>query len=523
MLLLERDPLVLTEHSREGSLSDRLAASGGQGGLCSPAVPAGELRPSGLPPHVPRRATLLLWVAVVALSHFDRGVVTAAAMDVVVSDGKEAHLSFGYVVALLAWHSIGLALGGVVAGAAFQQVSAKAVLLLSLLANATSLLVLSLQVEASVVLTAVARLASGLAASLPLVYLPLWVDEFSPSEASGQWMAIVQTGVPLGQTLGIVAACIASATSRSGGSLDWRSALLIQAVALFPLALRVLLVPAAQVDVPNISPLRARLDSLTLFPAEGSQMGHVHGFIRETREMLQGVSRNPLNTSLTSSLCLVQFTAAALALWAGPYLALSDGAPSPLVTLSVVALLLALAPALGTYAGAVLCNRMDGFKAGHHAAALRVACGFMALSALTGPISGGTSSFAARLLLLASWLFCAGAFLPISTGILMTSMPSYLRSFSSASSSLVYHLLSFSTAQAIVGGLMAWFIRPIEGLRFGLGLALWATAPAAGLLVLAYAREPKGVVAGGLSGVDDLTFSDISYELSRRRMGTSPL
>jgi len=406
MLLLERDPLVLTEHSREGSLSDRLAASGSQGSLCSPAVPAGELRPSGLPPHVPRRATLLLWVAVVALSHFDRGAATAAAVGVAAGEGK-AHLSFARAAALLASHSVGLALGGAVAGAALQRASAKAALLLAMLADAASLLLLSVQAEASLAVTAVLRAVSGLAASFPLVFLPLWVDEFSPPDASGRWMAIVQTGVPVGQALGVVAAVALTATSEGSGGQGWRGALLAQAVALVPLALRVLLVPAAQVDVANFSSLRARLDSLTP-TAEGSQLGRLHGFLRETREMLQGVSRNPLNTSLMTTLCLLQFTAAALALWAAPFLALSPGAPSQRVVLLAMALLLALAPALGTYVGALLCNRMDGFKAGQHAAALRVACAFV-------------------------------------------------------------------------------------------------------------------VVAGGLSGVDDLTFSDVSYELSRRRMSTSPL
>jgi len=369
-------------------------------------VPAGELRPSGLPPHAPRRATLLLWVGVVALSHFDRGVATVAAMGVAAGEG-EAHLSFAHSAVLLALHSVGLALGGVVAGAALQRVSAKAALLLAMLANASSLLLLSVQAEAGLAITALLRAVSGLAASFPLVYLPLWVDEFAPPEANGQWMAIVQTGVPVGQALGVVAAVALTATSEGSGGQGWRGALLAQAVALVPLALRVLLVPAAQVDVANFSSLRARLDSLTP-TAEGSQLGRLHGFLRETREMLQGVSRNPLNTSLMTTLCLLQFTAAALALWAAPFLALSPGAPSQRVVLLAMALLLALAPALGTYVGALLCNRMDGFKAGQHAAALRVACAFV-------------------------------------------------------------------------------------------------------------------VVAGGLSGVDDLTFSDVSYELSRRRMSTSPL
>jgi len=54
MLLLERDPLV-------SELSQERAALGLLG---------------------PRRATLKLWVAVVALVHFDRGAATVAAMDV---------------------------------------------------------------------------------------------------------------------------------------------------------------------------------------------------------------------------------------------------------------------------------------------------------------------------------------------------------------------------------------------------------------------------------------------------------
>lgn len=65
-----------------------------------------------------------------------------------------------------------------------------------------------------------------------------------------------------------------------------------------------------------------------------------------------------------------------------------------------------------------------------------------------------------------------------------------------------------------------------------MNLSLWATTPAAVLLLFAYAREPKGSGPSSLSGVDagdanaslragsrsqDLNFSDVSYELARRR------
>lgn len=285
------------------------------------------------------------------------------------------------------------------------------------------------------------------------------------------------------------------------------------------------MIPTRQVDTPNVSPLRARLDSLTLHASEGSAMAYLQGASQEARETLQGVSRNPLTVSVSLALCLLHATAAGLALWSAPYLALGGGAPPPALALFLAAAALASAPLAGTCAGALLCDRLDGFKAGRHAAALRAACGFVAAAALCGPLSGRCSSFLARLALVSLWLSAAGALLPISTGVLMTSMPSYLRSFSSASSAVAFHLLGFAVVPGVVVGLMSCFSRPQEGLVFGVELSFWLTMPAAIVILWAYAREPKGLAPApaGLSGVDDLTFADITYELSRRRMGTSPL
>lgn len=501
MLLLERDPLVITEWPRD--------------------VASNEQRPGSLQ-HIPRRFTLLLWMVIVALMHFDRGVATVAALDITAWDGGSVHASFGYAVALLAWHSLGLAIGGVLAGAAFQQFSAKIVLVLALLANAGTLLILGFQAHVHLAAVCLLRLISGFCASLPLVFLPLWVDEFSPSEAQAQWMALVQLGAPIGQFIGAVVGGMCTVIASNGDGLNWRFALMIQAAAFVPVTLRLLFIPSLQVEVANIASLRARLDSLTLYPADASQVGHVHGLIREMREMVQGLSRNPLNVALTVSLFFLHATVAGLALWATPYLALSPGAPPPFPTLIVMAMLLALAPVVGTYIGALLNDRFAGFKAGHHTVALRVACGFLALCCVSVLISC-VSTFGPRFVFIFIWLFGAGAFLPISAGILMTSMPSYLRSFSTASSTLVIHVISFAVVPILAAGVMSCFSTPKKGLSFGVGSALWLSVPAALLVVVATLREPKQVMPTGLSGVDDLTFSEISYELSRRRMTTAPL
>eukprot|EP00747_Dinoflagellata_sp_TGD_P168756 gnl/TRDRNA2_/TRDRNA2_195906_c0_seq1.p1 gnl/TRDRNA2_/TRDRNA2_195906_c0~~gnl/TRDRNA2_/TRDRNA2_195906_c0_seq1.p1 ORF type:complete len:517 (+),score=84.62 gnl/TRDRNA2_/TRDRNA2_195906_c0_seq1:49-1599(+) len=516
MLLLERDPLVIQDWSRSVSI---LSTS------------SNDNRPTGMQPPA-RRATLLLWTVVVAMLHFDRGASTVSAMDLVTGwdDGSTTALGSSWPgsgvlslsVALTAWHSVGTVAGSTLAGAVFQQASAKLVLILALCINAAANLVLSFQSpDPGLMVASLLRGIAGMAASIPLVFLPLWVDEFSPSEANAQWMSYMQMGAPFGQFCGIALAGVLTQSFRSSNGLDWRFVLFIQAIVLVPVILRIGLIPAMQIDVSNIASLRARLDSLTLHPTEG--LPDVHSLVRELREMLQGLWRNPLYVSLTTTLCFLHATAAGLVLWAAPYLAVSSAAPPPIVSLIFTALSLAAMPVIGTYAGALLCDRLGGFQSGQHSAALRVGCGFVGMAALAGPLCGGAGSFGGRLMLLWLWLFGAGAFLPISAGVLMTSMPSYLRSFSAASSVLMFHIIGFAVVTSFTSTIMGCFGTPDEGLAFGVCFVLWLTAPAAVLLILAYMKEPKNAGPIGLAGADDLTFSEINYELSRRRVSTTPL
>lgn len=107
--------------------------------------------------------------------------------------------------------------------------------------------------------------------------------------------------------------------------------------------------------------------------------------------------------------------------------------------------------------------------------------------------------------------------------IFQTGRNCILRSFNATSMFLALHVISFAVAPSIVAILMGCFIHPEKGLNFGVSLAFWATTPAAILLMVTYAREPKSSGPSSLSGVDDLTLADVSYELARRRMSTAPL
>eukprot|EP00913_Durusdinium_trenchii_P034556 g32328.t1 len=231
----------------------------------------------------------------------------------------------GGSVSLLAWHSVGLALGNGVFGALLQRGSAKALMVVALSISLLCTLLLGLEPFGTIGLLgiAVVRGFAGFAAAMPLV-----------------------------------------------AGRGWRFALLAQAAMLFPVTVRIATVPLAQVDLSNATSLSARLDSATSLSApEGWKLQNV---LRELREMLQGMNRWPGVEHVV------------LHAWHARMLRRSED-PS------------------------------------------RLACGFVALGALCGPLSSALEGFYPRLLLLGVWLFSAGALLPICVGLLMTSMPSYLR------------------------------------------------------------------------------------------------
>ncbi|CAL1166316.1 unnamed protein product [Cladocopium goreaui] len=430
-----------------------------------------------------------------------------------ITNWTSEHHSFGYVVALMLWHSVGLAVGNIVASGLLQQVTPKVALVCALTITGICGVVLSLLQDPGVVLIALLRFVEGCAAAVPLVYLPLWVDEFASSD--GYWMSVLQIGVSLGHFFGT----LCGASTAQWAATGWRASLLVQTCIITPLIGRVVTSPQVQVDVPTRIQT-ARMDCLTL---QGAESSGLQNLLREMRDMIQGMNRNPLTLSLSSTLCILHAIGALLLLWSAPYLFLSADAPSGLWTQILSALVFSSLPSLGCYVGAICCSRMQGFKAGMHATALRISCAFAVLAAMCGPLNSAAEGFLARFLLLCLWLFCCGCLLPILCALLMTSMPSYLRSFNATSMFLMLHLLSFSVAPLLVTLLMGCFLRPEKALNFGVALAFWATTPAAILLIFTYAREPKSSGPSSLSGVDDLSISDVSYELARRRISTVPL
>ena len=67
-----------------------------------------------------------------------------------------------------------------------------------------------------------------------------------------------------------------------------------------------------------------------------------------------------------------------------------------MITVSLCAMLFTTVPMIGSYVGLILCDRMDGLKAGMHSAALRLASAFALLGASCGPLNAAAEGFFPR-------------------------------------------------------------------------------------------------------------------------------
>ena len=157
-----------------------------------------------------------------------------------------------------------------------SQVSAKLAMVLSLGVLTISNFSLGM-LETGVASTSLLRFVSGLAAACPLVYLPLWVDEYAGGPSGGNMSQLLH-GTCIGHLFGVV-----TGSSQTG----WRGALVTQSCLLFMVLVGIATVPLVQVDIPSRIQT-ARLDCLNL---QGAESSGVQNLLREMRDMIQGMNR----------------------------------------------------------------------------------------------------------------------------------------------------------------------------------------------------------------------------------------
>eukprot|EP00316_Scyphosphaera_apsteinii_P004283 CAMPEP_0119343508 /NCGR_PEP_ID=MMETSP1333-20130426/106483_1 /TAXON_ID=418940 /ORGANISM="Scyphosphaera apsteinii, Strain RCC1455" /LENGTH=508 /DNA_ID=CAMNT_0007355901 /DNA_START=128 /DNA_END=1654 /DNA_ORIENTATION=- len=138
---------------------------------------------------------------------------------------------------------IGIGSGSLIIGPLLKAVSPTVVVRTFVLLNTAATALFGLSQDSSMLL--MFRFLIGFLQSPLAVYAPCWVDEFAPNSVRTIWMAVIQSGAPLGIMIGYVLGGFTSDASTFG----WRLPFLLQSAVLACFSMGFLCIPAQLYDI----------------------------------------------------------------------------------------------------------------------------------------------------------------------------------------------------------------------------------------------------------------------------------
>ena len=238
----------------------------------------------------------------------------------------------------------------------------------------------------------------------------------------------------------------------------------------------------------SLSSSRTRVDSLMQY-VDGKDGGAARlSILKQVRILF----RSKVFTYTSLSLCSLFFVVTGIQVWITKYLEIAVKADYGTI-IWMFTLTSATAPTLGVFFGGWFCEKLGGYRGeeGLARASKLVVC-FGLLAVGSAAPAGFYHDLNVIISLIWLLLFWGGAIMPTATGLILSSVPVSLRSFSSAVSMFLYNMLGYALGATLPGFLqtqiqanyevstarvLAWGIRlvlcwSIFGLVFG-GLAAW--------------------------------------------------
>jgi MFS family permease len=347
-------------------------------------------------------------------------------------------------------------------------------------------------------LSLVSRFGVGFSLAFIVVYTPLWVDEFAPTLRASSWMAYQNAGVPVGIMLGYVLGGLIPGYT----DLTWKLTFYMKVVGMIPIMIFVARVDPKRIDIrrrSGLSPMGS-FDSLhgSFSGREGHSSSPGSNVDAVTRQAsLHAIAAAPLPSSIALSLgeqarrlarslrpfthngvfvcCVLSlsslyFVVAGLQTFAMPYLRADPFNASTKDIVLGFGLSVVSAPVFGVVAGGVLLDRIGGYHRNMPKASA-FACAWAGLAAMLSLLcmsADTTSSF-----LVAVWcmLFCGGAVIPPTSGLILASLPEGSRAAGSSISTVVCNLLGNFLGPIVCG----WVADRSGTLALGIHLVLAAS------------------------------------------------
>eukprot|EP00758_Cryptobia_borreli_P008738 Tbor_TRINITY_DN5415_c0_g1::TRINITY_DN5415_c0_g1_i2::g.24525::m.24525 len=452
----------------------------------------------GTPPPTTDRdlyKILMVFVMLKVLLSYDSG---AFSISLGVEGGISDDLSLtpGEQGSLSASVYLGSMVGCAVAGQLFNYFSARMLLLYSIIFHGifTFLFACSFNFFVSILL----RCLIGVTLAFVIVYSPIWVDEFSPAARRTTWMALINVGVPVGVMIGFVVGGLMPVYT----SFNWRTTFYFKCILLVPLAILTARANEAVIDnKERIHPLSSssraseeldddttlagpdvyttRPDGQTMpsvvnnrtFPLKEVYVA-IRVYFQDLSQSSIKLMKNPLYIYNVAALSSLYFVATAIQNFVTPYLKNPPFNASLDVIVLGFGISVVTAPVAGVVTSGVLLDRIGGYQ-DNLVVTAKYATVWAALGCVMSVISMMTTT--AMTFLLSTWLllFCGAAIVPPATGIIVSSVPTSLRSAASSFSAICFSFFGYFLGPLACGYIIQITGSVATGIRMSIAVSMF--------------------------------------------------
>ena len=425
-----------------------------------------------------------------ALLNYDTGVIPASLIQI----QAEMPINFEETAGIGSSVYIGLCTATFMVSYTFQRFSASKILLLTLVLNCVFCLLFASSYN--IYLLYLSRIGMGFSQAFCVIYAPVWTNCFSPSHKSTRWMGLLQCAVPLGVVLGYA---VASVFNELGLSfLDWRAAILLQAILEMPLIFSLSRIHNSYIEVRSPQQSRA-LNTAGLLETFGENEERNEESVEFRAGILQQY-RILLNSwtfvFLTLGLSSMFFVVSGIQYWTTLYMIQALNA-DPVVVIIGFVVLSTTAPISGVLAGGHVSDYYGGYKGENARTAIRLCLGFAVLAFCFAVPASFVDNIAFEFVLLWLLFFFGACLVPSASGIIVDSTHPELQSAASSLSQFMFNFGGFFLAPVVSAAFMDSFdnkaLALTWGFRFTLSFSIGALAfMLAAFLVIQQATSKRG-------------------------------
>lgn len=313
-----------------------------------------------------------------------------------------------------------------------------------------------------------ARFLSGFSQVILSIFLPVWVDAFSPREKKTKWMTLIITAAPGGLFVGYsMTACIVMF------DISWWWAFYIHILMLIPVSNVFFAIKETYLDVQKRAQQQAAANEQEIqivdpdMPQPPSEVKKEDSDASEfekwqiaknakelsrtkdfhLQQKFKYVLTNPDYVLNMLSITCLFLTVTAIQFWMTDYMVQVMDIPQN-QAFKVFATASLCAPVSGVICGGILFSKLGGYNSYKSLHAIPMVS---TIALICGLIGSATSNFKVFVSVMALQLFFGGMLVPAATGIMLNQVPQNMRTVCNSVANMSYNLLGYVPAPYAYG------------------------------------------------------------------------